>query len=95
MFQARGPYAFENQPIALGILTQPTRYKRAESNSLADKKGPQQETVVLKHFYQSFIPEEKPKFQVIAILKRMCNLLIIKLSMPLTRRKKKKGVYIL
>ena len=52
MFQALGPYAFENQPIALVILTQPTRYKRAESNLLADKKGPQQETVVLKQFYQ-------------------------------------------
>ena len=30
---------FECQPIALGILTQPNRYKRAESNLLADEKG--------------------------------------------------------
>ena len=34
--------SFENQPIASGILTQPKRYKRAESKLLADKKGPQQ-----------------------------------------------------
>ena len=33
---------FENQPIVLGILTQPSRYKRADSNLLADKKGLQQ-----------------------------------------------------
>ena len=35
-------WVFENQPIASGILTQPRRYKRAESNLLEDKKGPQQ-----------------------------------------------------
>ena len=34
--------AFENQSIASGILTQPSRYKRAESNLLSDEKGPQQ-----------------------------------------------------
>ena len=31
-------WVFENQPIALGILTQPSRYKREESNLLADEK---------------------------------------------------------
>ena len=35
-------WVFENQPKASGILTQPSRYKRAESNLLADEKGPQQ-----------------------------------------------------
>ena len=30
---------FENQPIASGILTQPSRYNRAKSNLLADEKG--------------------------------------------------------
>ena len=34
--------SFKNQPIASGILTQPKRYKRAESKLPADKKGPQQ-----------------------------------------------------
>ena len=33
---------FENQQLASGILTQPSRYKRAENNLLADEKGPQQ-----------------------------------------------------
>ena len=33
---------FENQPIESGILTQQSRYKRAESKLLADEKGPQQ-----------------------------------------------------
>ena len=33
---------FENQPIPSGILTQPSRYKRAENKLLADEKGPQQ-----------------------------------------------------
>ena len=33
---------FGNQPIASGILTQSNRYKRAESNLLADEKGLQQ-----------------------------------------------------
>ena len=32
----------ENQPIASGILTQSSSYKRAESNLLADEKGIQQ-----------------------------------------------------
>ena len=32
----------ENQLIASGILTQPSRYKRAKSNLLADEKGPEQ-----------------------------------------------------
>ena len=30
---------FENQPIASEISTQPSRYKRAENNFLADEKG--------------------------------------------------------
>ena len=34
--------AFENQPIASVIYTQPIRYKRAESSLLANEKGPQQ-----------------------------------------------------
>ena len=33
---------FEKQPIASGILTQLSRYKRAESNLLSDEKGPHQ-----------------------------------------------------
>ena len=32
---------FEYEPIAPEILTQPSRYKRAESNLLADEKCPQ------------------------------------------------------
>ena len=32
-------WVFEYQPIALEILTQPSRYKRAEINLIADKKG--------------------------------------------------------
>ena len=35
-------WVFENRPIASLVLTQPSRYKRAESNLLADEKGPQQ-----------------------------------------------------
>ena len=35
-------WVFENQRIALGILKKPSRYKRAESNLLADEKGPYQ-----------------------------------------------------
>ena len=34
-------WVFENQPIAGEILTQSSRNKRAESNLLADEKGPQ------------------------------------------------------
>ena len=33
-------WVFKNQPIASGILTQLSRYKRADSNLLADEKGP-------------------------------------------------------
>ena len=33
---------FKNQPIASGISTQPSLYKRAGINMLADEKGPQQ-----------------------------------------------------
>ena len=33
---------FGNQLIVSGILTQPSRYKGAESNLLAAEKGPQQ-----------------------------------------------------
>ena len=32
-------WVLENQPIASGILKQPSRYKRTKSNLLADKKG--------------------------------------------------------
>ena len=32
----------ENQPLASGIYTQPSRYKIAENNLLKDEKGPQQ-----------------------------------------------------
>ena len=35
-------WVFENQPIASKILTQPSRYKRAESKLLSDEKGLQQ-----------------------------------------------------
>ena len=35
-------WVFKNQPIASRILTQPSRYKRAKSNLLADEKGPEQ-----------------------------------------------------
>ena len=31
----------ENQPVESGIITQLSYYKRAESNLLADEKGPQ------------------------------------------------------
>ena len=44
MSQPRGPcvdWIFEYQPKALEILTQLSRYKRAESNLLLDKKDPQ------------------------------------------------------
>ena len=34
-------WVFEYQSTASGILTQPSRYKRTESNLLADEKGPQ------------------------------------------------------
>ena len=33
-------WVYENQPIASGILKQPSRYKRTESNLLADEKVP-------------------------------------------------------
>ena len=33
-------WVFKNQPIASGILTQPSCYKRAERKLLADEKGP-------------------------------------------------------
>ena len=42
MFPFRGTLcrlSIENQPIASKILTQTSRYKRAESNLLADEKG--------------------------------------------------------
>ena len=43
MSPLRGPCAdLQNQPLASGILTQPSRYKLAESYLLADGKGPQQ-----------------------------------------------------
>ena len=32
--------SIENQPMESGILTHPSRYKRAESNLLADQKSP-------------------------------------------------------
>ena len=32
----------DNPPLASGILTQPSRYIGAESNLLADEKGPKQ-----------------------------------------------------
>ena len=32
-------WVFENQRIASGILTQPSRYKRVEINLIADEKG--------------------------------------------------------
>ena len=35
-------WVFENQRKATGILTQQSRYKRAEINLLADEKGLQQ-----------------------------------------------------
>ena len=39
-------WVFENQPIASGKLTQPSRYKRVESNLLADKKGPPDTSII-------------------------------------------------
>ena len=33
-------WVFKNQPIVTGVLTQPSRCKRAENNLLADEKGP-------------------------------------------------------
>ena len=35
-------FLFKKQQIPSGILTQPSRYKRAETNLLADEKGSQQ-----------------------------------------------------
>ena len=48
----------ENQPKASGKLTQPYRYKRTESNLLADEKGPQQGdpgSFLIMHLYYRFI----------------------------------------
>ena len=45
MSPSRGPtfnWILENQQTASGILTQPSSFNRAESNFLADEKGPQQ-----------------------------------------------------
>ena len=36
-------WVLESQPIVSEILKQPSRYKRVESNLLADNNGPQQE----------------------------------------------------
>ena len=48
---------FENQPIALKILTQPSHYKRVESNLLADEKSPKQrdpDCCLVIHLYYKF-----------------------------------------
>ena len=42
-------WIFENQRIASGISTQPSRFKRAENTVLADKKSHQQRYVI--HLY--------------------------------------------
>ena len=48
---------FENQSIASGILREPSRKKRAESNLLADEKGPKQgDPGSLKDFYKCLVP---------------------------------------
>ena len=39
--------AFEYQPMASVVLTQPSSYKRAESNLLVDKRGFKDKAVVL------------------------------------------------
>ena len=46
--------SFENEPKALGILTQLFLYKRAESNLLADEKSPQQVDTVSWHKHYTF-----------------------------------------
>ena len=46
---------FENQPRASRILRQPRRLKRAESNLLADEKGPQQLVVWLYIYIYTLI----------------------------------------
>ena len=49
---------FENQPIASGILTQLSHYKRAESNLPADKKGSRQKdpgSCLVIYLYYKFI----------------------------------------
>ena len=51
-------WVFENQQIASGILTQPSRYKRAECNLLVDGKGPQQVdpgSCLVIHLYYRFV----------------------------------------
>ena len=50
-------WIFEYQPIASEILTQPSRYKRAESNLLADEKGPWKRGAgcLVIHLYYKFI----------------------------------------
>ena len=46
-------WAFENQPIASGILIQPSRYKRVESNLLADKRVSNRGNQVFVWLYRS------------------------------------------
>ena len=51
-------WVFENQPTASGILTQPRRCKREESNFLADEKGTKQgdpDSCLVIHLYYIFI----------------------------------------
>ena len=51
-------WVFEKLPIALGIVTQPSRYKRAESNLLTDYKGLQHGdsgSCLVIHLYYKFI----------------------------------------
>ncbi len=48
---------FENQRIASGMLTQPCRYKRAESNFPADEKDP--DSCLVIHLYYKFIEHSK------------------------------------
>ena len=56
-------WVFQYQPIASEILTQPSRYKTAESNLLADEKGPQhwiQLVVWVIHLYLYIYYYESP-----------------------------------
>ena len=48
-------WVFENQPIASGTLTQPSHYKKAVSNLLADEKG--SGWCLVKHLYYKFISQ--------------------------------------
>ena len=59
-------WVFESKPIPSGILTQQNRYKRAESNMLADEKGLKQGYIgscQVVHLHYKFIIGIMPTIQ--------------------------------